>query len=66
MAKVDINTASAKEISEKCGVGESVADAIVEGRTHGKFGSMDEVSTLPGVGQRSVDKMREHGCDVGQ
>ena len=60
--KLDINTASAEQIRDTCGVGESVAHAIVEARSHGEFGTLDEVGTLPGVGQRSVEKMREHGC----
>jgi len=57
---VNINTASAEEISESLkGIGLSKAQAIVAYReANGAFGHVDELVNVKGVGIRTVDQNR--------
>lgn len=57
---VNINTADAKKISDELnGVGLAKAEAIVEYRQkHGPFQSIDDLSLVKGIGERTVDKNR--------
>ena len=59
-AEVNINTADAETISaELNGIGLSKARAIVEYRKkHGPFRSVDDLSLVKGIGERTVDKNR--------
>ena len=59
-AEVNINTADAETISaELNGIGLSKAKAIVEYRKkHGPFRSVDDLSLVKGIGERTVDKKR--------
>ncbi len=58
--QVNINTADAETIAaELNGVGLTKARAIVEYRTkHGPFRSVDDLSLVKGIGERTVDKNR--------
>lgn len=58
--QVNINTADAETIAaELNGVGLSKAKAIVEYRSkHGPFQSVDDLSLVKGIGERTVDKNR--------
>ncbi len=58
--QVNINTADAETISaELNGIGLSKAQAIVEYRKkHGPFRSVDDVSLVKGIGERTLDKVR--------
>jgi len=58
--QVNINTADAETISaELNGIGLSKAQAIVEYREkHGPFRSVDDVSLVKGIGERTLDKVR--------
>ena len=58
--QVNINTADAETISaELNGIGLSKAEAIVEYRKkHGPFRSVDDLSLVKGIGERTVDKNR--------
>ena len=58
--QVDVNTADAETIAaELNGVGLSKAKAIVEYRTkHGPFQSVDDLSLVKGIGERTVEKNR--------
>jgi competence protein ComEA len=58
--QVNINTADAETMAaELNGVGLSKAKAIVEYRTkHGPFRSVDDLSLVKGIGERTVDKNR--------
>lgn len=57
---VNINTASAEEISENLkGIGQSKAEAIVAYReAHGAFDHVDELVNVKGIGVRTVDQNR--------
>ncbi len=59
---VNINTASAEEIASSMhGIGESKAKAIVEYRnTHGKFGSLEELENVAGIGEKTVEKNKDN------
>lgn len=58
-AKIDINTASVKELSQIKGIGASKAEAIVEYRkTNGKFKSMDELLKVKGVGPKVLETIK--------
>jgi len=58
--QVDVNTADAETIAaELNGVGLSKAKAIVEYRAkHGPFRTVDDLSLVKGIGERTVDKNR--------
>ena len=58
--QVNINTADAETISaELNGIGLSKAEAIVEYRKkHGPFKSVDDLSLVKGIGERTVEKNR--------
>ena len=58
--QVNINTADAETIAAQLnGVGLSKAKAIVEYRSkHGPFKSVDDLSLVKGIGERTVDKNR--------
>lgn len=66
---VNINTATAEEISEALnGIGPAKAEAIVEYREqNGPFQHLDELVNVKGIGMRTVDQNRdvvEFGDDV--
>ena len=58
--QVNINTADAETISaELKGIGLSKAEAIVAYRTkHGPFRSVDDLSLVKGIGEKTVNKLR--------
>jgi len=62
MQPVNVNTASAEEISEALkGIGLSKAAAIVTYRNeHGEFKHIDELVNVKGIGVRTVDINREY------
>lgn len=57
--KVNINSATAKELQQLHGVGEKKALAIVEHRQqHGKFMSVDDLQKVKGIGPKFIEKNR--------
>ncbi len=60
--KVDINSASAEVISaELSGIGPSKAQAIVDYRSsHGAFKSADDLASVKGVGEKTVEQNRDN------
>ncbi len=60
-APVDINTASAAEISSALtGIGESKASAIVAYRDeHGAFESVDQLLSVNGIGEKTLERIRD-------
>ncbi len=57
-AKVNINTASADQISTAMtGIGDSKAQAIVQYRkSNGKFKSIQDLENVDGIGMKTVEK----------
>ena len=59
-AKVNVNTASAKELSTLAGVGPRLAERIVTYRdTHGPFKKPEDVRKVEGVGKALWERNRE-------
>ncbi|MCI1964890.1 MAG: helix-hairpin-helix domain-containing protein [Oscillospiraceae bacterium] len=60
--KININTASAQELSDGLnGIGDVLAERIVEDReNNGPFCSVEDVKRVPGIGDKILEKIR--GC----
>ena len=59
-AKVNINTASAKELTTLGGVGPKLAERIVEYRdAHGPFKKPEDLKKVEGVGKALFERNRE-------
>lgn len=59
-APLDINTASAAELEALSGIGPAKAEAIVEYRsTNGPFASVDDLVLVSGIGEATVEQLRD-------
>lgn len=59
-AKVNVNTASATELEALPGVGEVIAQRIVDYRTqNGPFASVDDLLNVSGIGDATLAEMRD-------
>ena len=59
-AKININTASAEELSQLQGIGPKYAAKIVEYREKdGPFASPEDIMKVPGVGQKTFEKNKD-------
>jgi len=59
-AQININTASAEQLTALQGIGEAKAAAIVEHReAHGSFRSIDQLVDVKGIGLKLVEKNRD-------
>jgi competence protein ComEA len=57
---IDINTASAEQLDELDGIGPGMAGTILDYRKeHGGFGSIEELSQVPGIGEKRLAALRE-------
>ncbi len=57
---ININTADKEALMELNGVGEKLAQAIIDYRKeHGHFGSADDLTKVHGIGPAVVNKNRE-------
>lgn len=57
---VNINTASVHHLQRISGIGETKAAAIVEYReAHGGFKSVDELVNVSGIGEKTLDAIRD-------
>ncbi len=56
---ININTATASQLTALNGIGEKKAAAIVEyRRQHGNFSSVDELINVSGIGEKTLEKIR--------
>lgn len=54
---ISINSADVAQLSTLKGVGDSKAKAIVDYRaTHGKFGSISDLSNVKGIGEKLIEQ----------
>ena len=61
--KVDINTATVKELTALDGIGEGLAGRIVKYREeHGAFLSVDELLNVSGIGESKLKAIRDKVC----
>lgn len=56
---VNLNTASAEELSALKGIGESTAQKIIEYRSAHKFSSIEDVMKIKGIGQKKFDSIKK-------
>ena len=57
---INVNTASATELEALPGVGEVIAQAIVDYRTeNGPFASVDQLLDVSGIGEATLEDIRE-------
>ena len=58
-ARVDLNRALPKELEQITGIGPALARRIVDMRRRkGRFGSVDELLEIPGIGPKTLDHLR--------
>jgi len=58
---VDVNTASAAELTSIKGIGPAKAQAIIDYReAHGAFQSVDDLKMVRGIGDKMLDSLRPH------
>jgi len=57
---VNLNTASKEELKQLEGIDDQKAAKILEYRKKkGRFGNLDEVSDIPGLGSRSAEEIKK-------
>ena len=59
MAGVNINTASAEELTSLRGVGPSTAGKIIEYRGEHKFNTIEEIINVKGIGEKTFLKIKD-------
>ncbi|SFJ10141.1 helix-hairpin-helix domain-containing protein [Thermoflavimicrobium dichotomicum] len=58
--KININTATIQDLEKLDGLGPSKAEAIVKYREeHGAFRSIDDLTKVPGIGEKTLQKFRD-------
>ena len=57
--KININTASKKELTTLKGVGDKIADRIIEYREANPFKKIDDLMNVKGIGQKVFDKNKD-------
>lgn len=56
---VNLNTASAEELSGLKGIGSSTAQKIIEYRTEHKFSSTEDLMKVKGIGHKKFDSIKK-------
>lgn len=58
---LNINTASRAELTELPGIGETIAQRIIDYReAHGGFSSIEELEQVSGIGSKRLDAIRDY------
>ena len=59
--RLDVNRASEYDLALLPGIGEKTARVIVDYRqSHGKFERLEDLSRVPGIGPKTVERLRPH------
>lgn len=56
---LDINSASAEELKSLPGIDKVLAERIVEQRSLGKYGSIEDIMDVEGIGEGRYDRIKE-------
>lgn len=57
--KININTASKEMLVVLDEIGDKTADKIIEYRTNNRFGSIEEIMNVQGIGEKTFDKIKD-------
>ena len=58
--KINLNTATSEELQTISGIGAKRAEDIIAYReSHGGFQSIDDLKNVSGIGEKTLDKIRE-------
>lgn len=58
---VDLNAASADELTALPRIGPALAERIVDDReANGPYASIDALDRVPGIGRRTIERLRPH------
>ncbi|MFW6084521.1 MAG: ComEA family DNA-binding protein [Gemmatimonadota bacterium] len=61
-SRIDLNRALPKELEQITGIGPALARRIVDARSsRGRFGSIEELLEIPGIGPKTLDRLRQRG-----
>ncbi len=59
-AKVNINTATAQELTTLPGIGQAKAEAIIQYReANGPFKSVEQLTEVKGIGDKILEKLKD-------
>ncbi len=58
MDKININTAPVEQLTELPGIGEVIAQRIVEYRKNNPFTTVDQITDVQGIGAATLEKLR--------
>lgn len=57
--KININTASKEELMSLSGIGEALSERIIEYRKTAKFNSIEEITNVYGIGEKTFEKLKD-------
>ena len=57
--KININTATATQLIELKGVGEKMAQRIIDYRKDQKFTKVEDILKIKGIGEKTYDKFKD-------
>lgn len=60
LSLININTASKEELMELSGIGEVIADRIIEYRNKNKFKSIEDIKNVSGIGDAMYEKIKDY------
>jgi competence protein ComEA len=62
-SKININTATVTELAMLNGIGNSIAEAIIEYRTeNGRFKNIEDIKNVSGIGDSKFEKIKDYIC----